>query len=135
MELYTRLFPSSVVACIDLKRAFDVANRDVILYQIVDFGIKGRPLKWLRGYLSNSTSWVLYKGDCTTTKGFDLETLQGGVLGPFLFNILMYRLSSCLTSLEPQLLVMPPLSAYTPPRQRTSSDVLTFFLCTPSIVV
>ncbi|XP_064110238.1 uncharacterized protein LOC135218023 [Macrobrachium nipponense] len=37
MELYTRLSPTSVVAFIDLKSAFDVANRDIILDQLIDF--------------------------------------------------------------------------------------------------
>lgn len=83
MDLYTRLSPGSVVAFIDLKSAFDVANGDVILDQLVDFGIKGRPLKWIRGHLSNRTSRILYKGDCNNTKGFDLGTLQGGALSPF----------------------------------------------------
>ena len=38
VELYTRITPTSVVAFIDLKSAFDVAN---ILDQLVDFGVMG----------------------------------------------------------------------------------------------
>ncbi|XP_068246218.1 uncharacterized protein [Palaemon carinicauda] len=49
MELYTRLSPTSVVAFIDLKSAFDIAHRDIILDQLIDFGIKGN---LLRGVLS-----------------------------------------------------------------------------------
>ena len=60
-ELYTRLSSSSVVAFVDLKSAFDVANRDIILDQLVNFDIKGRFLRWIRGYLSNRTSRVLLK--------------------------------------------------------------------------
>ena len=96
MELYTRLSPASVVAFIDLKSAFDVANRDIILDQIVDFGVKGNLLRWLRDYLRNRTSRVLFKGALSTTKDFELGTPQGGVLSPFLFNIFMHRLLSLL---------------------------------------
>ena len=96
LDLYSRLSPNSVIAFIDLKSAFDVANRDVILDQLVDFGIRGRLLKWIKGYLTNRTSRVFYKGAYSTTKGFNLGTPQGGVLSPFLFNVLMHRLLSLL---------------------------------------
>ncbi|KAK8384412.1 hypothetical protein O3P69_009311 [Scylla paramamosain] len=39
-----RLTPTSVVAFINLKSAFDVANRVVILDQLVDFGVTGNLL-------------------------------------------------------------------------------------------
>lgn len=94
LELYTRLSPTSVVAFIDLKSAFDVANREIILDQLVDFGVKGNLLRWIRNYLSNRTARVLFRGACSTSKSFDLGTPQGGVLSPFLFNILIHRLLS-----------------------------------------
>ena len=39
VDLYSRLSQDSVVAFIDLKSAFDIANRDIILDQLVEFGI------------------------------------------------------------------------------------------------
>lgn len=96
LELYTRLSPTSVVAFIDLKSAFDIANREVILDQLVSFGVRGNLLRWIRSYLSNRTARVLFKGSCSTSKSFDLGTPQGGVLSPFLFNVLMHRLISLL---------------------------------------
>jgi len=94
LELYTRLSSTSLVAFVDLKSAFDIANPDVILDQLVDFGICGNLLRWIRGYLSNRSSYVLFEGACSTPKCFGLGTPQGGVLSPFLFNILMHRLIS-----------------------------------------
>ena len=96
LELYTRLSPTSIVAFLDLKSAFDIANKDIILDQLVDFGIKGNLLRWVRGYLSNRSSRVLFKGAISATRRFDLGTPQGGVLSPFLFNVLMHRLLSLL---------------------------------------
>ncbi|XP_050705772.1 uncharacterized protein LOC126991114, partial [Eriocheir sinensis] len=95
-ELYSRLSPTSVAAFIDLKSAFDIASREVILDQLVAFGVKGSLLRWTRSYLSNRTARVLFRGACSTSKGFDLGTPQGGVLSPFLFNVLMHRLLSLL---------------------------------------
>ncbi|MPC37017.1 hypothetical protein E2C01_030489 [Portunus trituberculatus] len=55
-DLYSRLSRDSVVAFVDLKSAFDVSNRDIILDQLADFGIKGNLLQWIRSYRSNRTS-------------------------------------------------------------------------------
>lgn len=96
MELYTRLTSTSVVAFLDLKSAFDIANRDIILDQLVDFGVKGNLLGWVREYLRNRTSRVLFKGAISSVEGFELGTPQGGVLSPFLYNVLMHRLLSLL---------------------------------------
>ncbi|XP_076035376.1 uncharacterized protein LOC143021653 [Oratosquilla oratoria] len=96
LDLYTRLSPTSVVAFIDLKSAFDIANRDIILDQLVAFGIKGNLLRWIRSYLSNRTAQVLFRGACSTSRNFDLGTPQGGVLSPFLFNVLVHRLLAIL---------------------------------------
>lgn len=41
LDLYSRLSRDSLVAFIDPKSAYDVANRDIILDQLVDFGVKG----------------------------------------------------------------------------------------------
>ncbi|XP_064104978.1 uncharacterized protein LOC135214534 [Macrobrachium nipponense] len=96
MELYARLFPTSAVAFIDLNSAFDVTNRDIILDQLIDFGIKGNLLRWIRGYLQNRISHVLFKGAMSTAKELELGTPHCGVLSPFLFNILHHRLLSLL---------------------------------------
>ena len=96
LDLYSRLSIDSVVAFLDLKSAFDVANRDVILDQLVDFGIRGNLLRWIKGYLTNRSSRVFFCGSYSSSRNFLLGTPQGGVLSPFLFNILMHRLLTTL---------------------------------------
>ncbi|XP_068205189.1 uncharacterized protein [Palaemon carinicauda] len=90
-ELYSRLSSKSVVAFLDLKSAFDIANRDIILDQLVEFGVRGNLLKWINSYLSNRKSRVFFKGVCSSYEKFEHVTPQGGVLSLFLFNILMHR--------------------------------------------
>lgn len=53
--------------------------------QEVLIGVLGNLLRWVRGYLNNGSSNVLFK--C-------FGTPQGGILSPLLFNILMHRLIS-----------------------------------------
>ena len=96
VDLYSRLSRDSVVAFIDLKSAFDVASRDIILDQLVAFGIRGNLLRWIRGYLSNRSSRVFFNGAYSSSRCFLLGTPQGGVLSPFLFNVLMHRLLTTL---------------------------------------
>lgn len=84
--------PYSCVAFIDLKSAFDIANRDIILEELAGLGVRGQLFQWIRGYLSNRKSRVLFKGALSETKEFTLGTPQGGVLSPTLFNVLMHRL-------------------------------------------
>ncbi|XP_076057187.1 uncharacterized protein LOC143034704 [Oratosquilla oratoria] len=72
-------FYTSVVAFFDPKSAFNVANREIILDQLVEFGVQGNLLKWIRGYLSNRTSRILFQGTCSTSREFKLGTPQGGV--------------------------------------------------------
>ncbi|XP_042891046.1 uncharacterized protein LOC122265711 [Penaeus japonicus] len=99
VELYTRLSSTSVVAFLDLKSAFDIANREIILDQLVDFGIQGNLLRWIRGFLSNRASCVMFRGFCSSYELFELGTPQGGVLSPFLFNVLMHRLLSLIPAI------------------------------------
>ena len=80
---------------IDLKSAFDTANRGAILEQLVDFEIKGNLLTWISMYLSNRTATVLHRGvKSNIIRTFEQGTPQGGVLSPMLFNVLMHRLLS-----------------------------------------
>ncbi|KAG0713426.1 Retrovirus-related Pol polyprotein from type-2 retrotransposable element R2DM [Chionoecetes opilio] len=62
MDLYTRLSPTSVLAFLDLKSAFDVANREVILDQLVEFWCQRESPEVDPCYLRNRTSRVLFKG-------------------------------------------------------------------------
>ncbi|MPC38260.1 hypothetical protein E2C01_031767 [Portunus trituberculatus] len=66
VDLYSRISRDAVVAFIDLKSDFDVASRDIILDQLVDFGIRGNLLRWIRDYLSNRSSRVFFSGASAT---------------------------------------------------------------------
>ena len=83
----------NVTTFVDLKSAFDKANRSIILEHLATLGIDGKLLTWVRGYLSNRYSKVYFRGYMTEDdKLFELGTPQGGVLSPFLFNVLIDRL-------------------------------------------
>ena len=57
-------------AFIDLKSAFDIANREVIMYELAKMDIGGKLLGWILGYLSNRRGYVLYQGYTSEIKDF-----------------------------------------------------------------
>ena len=92
-EYFSSSNPGKHTVFIDLKSAFDIANREVILEQLASFGIRGKLLSWIRMYLSNRSASVLFRGvRSSTSQPFELGTPQGGVLSPTLFNVLMHKL-------------------------------------------
>ena len=80
-------------AFIDLKGAFDRANKDVIMEELIHKGIRGRLLGWIRDYLYNRTAQVWFQGAVSSEEVFELGTPQGGVLSPMLFNVLMDKIA------------------------------------------
>ena len=76
-------------AFIDIKGAFDRANKEVILEELVNLGVTGKLLKWIQSYLSNRKARVWLQGSFSEEKVLELGTPQGGVLSPTLFNVLM----------------------------------------------
>jgi hypothetical protein len=70
---------------IDLKKAFDTINHDLLLKKMEQYGIRGIANDWVKSYLSNRFQYVQYD-DC---KSDSLKVLcgvpQGSILGPQLF--------------------------------------------------
>ena len=74
---------------LDLKSAFDKANRLIILHELCNMGVHGKLLAWIQNYLSNRTASVFFQGKQSRIQKLELGTPQGGVLSPTLFNVLM----------------------------------------------
>lgn len=74
---------------LDLKQAFALANSIPILHALIEQGVRGKLLKWVKAFLSNRKAHVSFQGTTSPTESFDLGTPQGSPLSPFLFNLLM----------------------------------------------
>ena len=74
---------------LDIKQAFELVNKEVILEKLAKLGIKGKMLAWIKDFLEDRSAMVRFQNSLSSEKLFQNGTPQGSVLSAFLFNIVM----------------------------------------------
>lgn len=76
---------------LDLSKAFDSIDHDILLVKLESYGIRGTPLKWFKSYLEKRKQFVKIScnGQDTISEALDvvMGVPQGSILGPLLFII------------------------------------------------
>ena len=70
---------------IDLRKAFDTVNHEILLNKLDHYGIRGTALHWFQSYLSNRKQYVFHNGESSKLQFINCGVPQGSVLGPLLF--------------------------------------------------
>ena len=76
-----------MLSFLDLKKAFDTVDHNILIKKLNCYRVRGLPLKFLSSYLTNRQHYAVVHQAESSVKSVSCGVLQGSTLGPLLFLI------------------------------------------------
>ena len=105
---------------LDLKKAFDMVDHQILIRKLDLCSIKNRGLVWFSSYLHGRTQVCTVNSTTSSLKYIPCGVPQGSNLGPLLFLIYINDLPNCLKNSKPAMYADDTNVSFT---RQTSSDI------------
>ena len=82
-ELQLKLSNIAIGVFLDLSKALDTVNHDLLFNILEHYGVRGLPLEWVKSYFCNRSQFVEFNNYRSAHQKFSYGLAQGSILGPF----------------------------------------------------